>query len=143
MKEEIKLKPCPFCGDEVVYVPETRHDHAYIMCVDCGYCLETMNHALVSVWNDRRKKEDMWQPIETAPRDGFFLVYEDGAMRAMFRHNGEFQSPAYAAIDGEYGENIVGDDAKRLTGGRLLKVCDIIREPTHWMPLPPFEGEKK
>ena len=76
-----------------------------------------------------------WQPIETAPRDGFFLVYEDGAVRTMFRLKGEFHSPAYPAIEGVY-DNIVGEDAKRITGGRALKVCDIIREPTHWMPLP-------
>lgn len=78
-----------------------------------------------------------WQPIETAPYDCFVLVYEDGSIRTMMRTDGDWHSPAYAAIIDQYGDRIVGEDAKRITGCRKLQVCDCIYEPTHWMPLPP------
>ena len=29
-----------------------------------------------------------WRPIETAPKDGYFLVHEDGAIRVKLRHKG-------------------------------------------------------
>ena len=37
-----------------------------------------------------------WQPIETCPQDGFFLVHQDGAIRLMFRTRGEWQATASA-----------------------------------------------
>lgn len=77
-----------------------------------------------------------WFPIESAPADGVFLVHEDGAIRTMFRYKGEWKSLAYAALEDEWGGHIVGEDAKRIAGGRLLKVLDVIHTPTHWMPLP-------
>lgn len=63
-----------------------------------------------------------WQPIETAPQDGYILVHEDGAFRALLRINGAWHRPAYPAIiTHPFGEVIVGDDANRLlpTGYRL------------------------
>lgn len=85
---------------------------------------------------DKAEAKMEWLPIEDAPKDGIFLVYDGGAMRTMWRHKGEWQHLAYAAIVSEYGDNIVGKDAERITGGRRLKVCDCIYAPTHYMPLP-------
>ena len=83
-----------------------------------------------------------WQPIETAPETGFFLVYEGGAVRAMLRYEGEWKHAPYPCIVDEFGDAIAGDDAMRLTGGRRLEVRDCIHAPTHWMPIPPPPGEQ-
>lgn len=68
-----------------------------------------------------------WQPVETAPQDGFFLVYEDGAMRTMQRDNGVWSHSAIAVRRDTYGD-------EHLIDGAIIR--DVIREPTHWMPLP-------
>lgn len=91
---------------------------------------------------------DGWLPIDTCPQTGFFLVTEDTAVRALWRYEGEWESPDYPAILSEYGDLIVGDDAKRLTGGRPLVVSKGVRNPHHWrhvpegMPQPDDEGEE-
>ena len=51
---------------------------------------------------DVLRAEANWQPIETCPLDGLFLVYEDGAMRMMYRTRGEWQATANA-LD-QYGD---------------------------------------
>lgn len=81
----------------------------------------------------------VWQPIETAPQDGYFLVHEDGATRALFRFRGHWQKIGYPAIiSNMWGDAIVGDDAKRLLPpGYRLEIRDgCCENPTHWMPLP-------
>lgn len=80
-----------------------------------------------------------WQPIETAPQDGYFLVHEDEAIRALFRFRGQWQKIGYPAIISNiWGDAIVGDDAKRfLPPGYRLEIRDgCCENPTHWMPLP-------
>lgn len=52
-KDAPELKPCPFCGDSPYYKAETKKDHAYIGCADCGFFLETMNETLIPTWNTR------------------------------------------------------------------------------------------
>lgn len=82
----------------------------------------------------------IWKSIETAPKDGFMLVHEDGAVRALMRINGEWKKTCYAAIINEYyGDVIVGKDAQNmLPHGYDLAVRDgCCENPTHWMPLPP------
>lgn len=64
-----------------------------------------------------------WQPIETCPDDGFFLVHEDGAIRAMFRTEGRWGATARPT-------DTFGD--LRMD----LRAVECISEPTHWMPLP-------
>jgi len=54
-----------------------------------------------------------WQPIDTAPREGYCLGYDPGLKRP-FVMIWNVADAAYAAADG------LGDEA-----------------PTHWMPLPP------
>lgn len=65
-----------------------------------------------------------WQPIETAPQDGFFLVYEGGAMRTMLREKGQWL-PTALAWD-QFGAPL-SNARVRETG---------VYDPTHWMPLP-------
>lgn len=79
-----------------------------------------------------------WQPIKSAPEEGYFLVYEGGAMRCRMRENGQWVSTAVPAIRNEYGDLLVGYDARRILGGDTLVDADnCCLEPTHWMPLPP------
>ncbi len=85
------------------------------------------------------KREPLWQPIETAPKDGYMLVHEDGAIRALFRSRGVWQKIGYPAIVATpWGDALVGQDAERiLPQGYRLEICDGCCEgPTHWMPLP-------
>lgn len=88
-----------------------------------------------------------WQPIATAPASGYFLVYEDGAIRALMRHSdGSWEAPAYPALVNivppgmEHAEQaIVGDQAARILrplGLRLALRDGCCENPTHWMPLP-------
>lgn len=82
---------------------------------------------------------DAWQPIETAPQDGYMLVHEDEAIRTRMRINGEWKNLSYPAIMAyPWGEAIVGKDAERfLPAGYTLAVRDgCCEEPTHWMPIP-------
>jgi hypothetical protein len=81
-----------------------------------------------------------WQPIETVPHNGFVLVHEDGAIRALMRINGKWHKPGYPALVSKiWGDAIVGDDARRVLEplGYSLEIRDgCCEEPTHWMPLP-------
>lgn len=82
---------------------------------------------------------DAWQTIETAPQDGFMLVHEDGAIRAILRVGGEWKQIGYPAIISHpFGDSIVGKDAERmLPSGYRLELRDgCCESPTHWMPLP-------
>ena len=82
---------------------------------------------------------EWWQLIETAPKDGYMLVHEDGAIRALFRYKGEWQKIGYPAIIyPPYGDVLVGEDAKGiLPSGCALEIRDgCCENPTHWMPLP-------
>lgn len=62
-----------------------------------------------------------WQPIETAPRDGTFVVLWEGgwAPRALVGYyDAEDERPTWRDHDGG--------------------IIDFLREPiTHWLPLPP------
>lgn len=88
-----------------------------------------------------------WQPIATAPASGYMLVYEDGAMRALLRHNGRWQAPGYPALVSivppgmEYAEYaMVGEEAARFLAPHKMRLSlrdGCCENPTHWMPLPP------
>ena len=80
-----------------------------------------------------------WQPIETAPLDGYMLVHEDGAIRALLRTHGVWHKVGYPAIITQpYGDVIVGADAQRILppGYRLELQDGCCENPTHWMQLP-------
>lgn len=72
----------------------------------------------------RMNRGSPWQPIDTCPQDGLFLVHEDGAIRCMYRSRGEWQATA-VALD-QWG-----------CSTELIKVRETgVYTPTHWMPLP-------
>lgn len=82
-----------------------------------------------------------WQPIETCPQDGYVLVHEDAAIRALLRIEGKWHKPGYPALvtDGPWADVIVGRDAERVLkplGYRLEHRDGCCENPTHWMPLP-------
>lgn len=86
----------------------------------------------------------VWLPINTAPMNGYMLIFETGAMRALLRSDGEWDHVPYPLIVGKRawtGDEfrIVGDDARAMLppGYRLGlgEFCDW-KNPTHWMRLP-------
>ncbi len=82
--------------------------------------------------------EAAWRPIETAPATGYFLVYEDGAVRAKLRNQGKWLDIEYPFVELEpWGERLVGKEALRIIGpGKKLGVSDGCPEPTHWADFP-------
>lgn len=56
-----------------------------------------------------------WQPIDTAPQEGYFLCWDDGF---------------YDVVD-------AGNNYQRPDGKIEYFNGDIYRCPSHWMPLPP------
>jgi len=76
--------------------------------------------------NPSIKKEDSWQDIKTAPKDGTeILVYSpaDGKKVAMYKDVGSFGRKDYEWVYASY----IGDDFND-----HLEVW----KPTHWQPLP-------
>ena len=60
----------------------------------------------------------MWQPIETAPRDGTsVLVTGDKLVVVAYVHKNRWYMPHHSSTTG-------------------TELSSWIREPTHWMPLP-------
>lgn len=62
------LKPCPFCGCDLLVLHADRLDRSYIRCVcgasmstDCSGCsdppIEMLVDALISMWNRRADHE--------------------------------------------------------------------------------------
>lgn len=82
-----------------------------------------------------------WQPIETCPQDGYFLVHEDAAIRALLRIKGVWHKLGYPALvtTNFWQDVVVGQDAARVLqplGYRLELRDGCCENPTHWMPLP-------
>ncbi len=97
------------------------------------------NHKAIRAAIAAQPQAPAWQPIETAPKDGFMLVHEDGAIRAMLRINGQWKKLGYPAlIEPHFGGVLVGNDALRVlpAGYRLENRDGCCENPTHWMPLP-------
>lgn len=76
-----------------------------------------------------------WQPIESCPNDGFFLVHEDGAIRTMFRFEGRWEWPGVPILIDGIGNRLVSRETEQAGLGKL-ELSDCIYEPTHWMGLP-------
>ena len=56
MSEELKLKPCPFCGSEAEFIGEEHYDWFYIQCKKCKMrsAWQTREEA-IEAWNRRSK----------------------------------------------------------------------------------------
>jgi hypothetical protein len=73
-----------------------------------------------------------WQPMATCPPAGLFLVYEDGAVRVMYRSAGEWQATA-VAVD-QWGAAVDGVRVRE-TG---------VYEPALWRPIEDLlEGSRR
>ena len=61
--EEIKLKPCPFCGGEAYFPTITK---TFIECKSCGLETEYTEDTewLVNTWNTRKPIEDIVKELE-------------------------------------------------------------------------------
>lgn len=82
-----------------------------------------------------------WLPIDSAPQDGYMLVHEDGALRALLRVGGVWHKPGYPALvtTGPWEDVLVGQDAERLLkpmGYRLEHRDGCCENPTEWQPMP-------
>jgi hypothetical protein len=78
-----------------------------------------------------------WQPIETCPQTGFFLVTEDGAIRTMWRYEGKWDHIDPPILIDQWGHGLVSAEVERIYPGKRLGISGGIVEPTHWMELPP------
>ena len=76
-----------------------------------------------------------WQPIETAPKDAFVLLYEDGAMRCGMWEGGKWAPAEIPILIDKVGNQLVGREVEEYRGERL-GLAGFLYEPTHWMPLP-------
>jgi hypothetical protein len=77
-----------------------------------------------------------WQPIESAPRDGMVLLYEDGAMRLAFWEDGQWTQPAVPVLVTEHGDRLTRREVAQRNPHETLALSDCLYEPTHWMPRP-------
>ena len=125
--EEIALLPCPFCGGE----PKLwqKGGRSWITCRQCGGKSAALNHPddAKKFWNRRalvqkarEEERPKWGPIETAPRDGNYILGYCGVSGAhtIFWHTrGAWYITADAPVHPK-------------------------NSPTHYMPLPsPPESE--
>lgn len=76
-----------------------------------------------------------WQPIETAPKDEFILLYEDGAMRCGMWEGGQWVPAEIPILVDKAGNHLVPRDVRELRGEEL-RLSGFLYEPTHWQPLP-------
>jgi hypothetical protein len=75
--------------------------------------------------------EMVWQPIETAPKDGIFLAYWPGYRTREWMHEYE-PLDTYRDVEGQ-----VLPAAMSHTGIYIIgNVAHPESKPTHWMPLP-------
>lgn len=77
----------------------------------------------------------MWQPIETAPKDEFILLFEDGMMRCGMWEGGKWEPAEFPVLIDKVGNRLVSRELEQLRGERM-ELSWRIHEPTHWHPLP-------
>lgn len=76
-----------------------------------------------------------WQPIETAPKDEFILLFEDGMMRCGMWEGGKWEPAEFPVLIDAVGNHLVSRELEQLRGERM-ELSWRIHEPTHWHPLP-------
>ena len=102
-----------------------------LFCPDCGE----------SICRDDLNKQDggwEWQPIDTAPKDGTWIMLGGGYIYC--EEDGEIKLPfparyqGYGPMYGGYGSSDLDywHIADRSNGNNTV----VYNKPTHWMPLP-------
>lgn len=104
-----ELKDCPFCGGVAFMVQEGTH----AQCLTPGCCIGPASS--VDSWNARAPQ---WLPIESAPRDGSWVVLGRAGHDAVLL---AFWHRLHSAWWGQGG----GDGSWKKW-----------QQATHWMPLP-------
>lgn len=112
-----------------------RWMQSYSEYLECAYEMFDMEQFLMRVWELMRPQ---WQPIETSPIDGPYLVH--GGLI-----NGA-ANPGIVKVDGR----IIGHAAFNFDGFAFVvsgAPCDcgqrVVVSPTHWMPLPEAPEEER
>jgi Lar family restriction alleviation protein len=108
------LKPCPFCGVNDAHVSDTGAE--WVICRGCeaeGPVGDTRQEA-IEKWNYRfhhAQCSQHWQPIETGPKDGsFILTFTPGCVQ----------------------DTMAWDETRQAW---MNGYDDRPRQPTHWKPL--------
>lgn len=108
MNEELKLKPCPFCGcsDISMYTNGSDLDnYSYIVeCDGCGCLLDTgfeSEERAAEEWNRRKEPERKWTPVTEA------LPWNDTNVLVTVRDDSgdtpwEYTSVGWRTPDGQY-----------------------------------------
>lgn len=78
--------------------------------------------------------DNMWK-LSPPPEDGFYLAFEDGAVRTMMFELGRWEPVEIPVLVDRAGNEMVPREVAELRGERL-KISGSLYEPTHWMDLP-------
>lgn len=121
-----ELKPCPFCGSDVIHHFEHSEGHeSYgLQCTRCWTTGPQFGNKLdaITAWNTRpallRDAGDGWLPIESAPNGVWFLAHSERGWIGLARR----ADPDYAP-----GEGWFEDEHTEYLNPAWL---------THWRPLP-------
>jgi hypothetical protein len=132
-----ELKPCPFCGRHLTELPFGVVRCTTDGCVIEHFSFDTEWPEKVEAWNTRAS---LWQPIETAPRDGEPVMIWKPSERMV----GEYMMAAY------WDENHFSGNAGWVPVGGVhvqgyhSSVTDTPQgHPTKWqhLPTPPQEPD--
>jgi len=138
---EMKLLPCPFCGNEHPDYERvgTPRQSCIVACGNCGCRHESGDEGEHngSSWNTRASPpppEDGWKPIESAPKDGTRIMLSNGkdVAEGWWVHD-EGGITEHRDLDGRY----IGQDESEGYIGWLDFDGGMLPEPTHYRPLPP------
>ena len=141
----VVLLPCPFCGYDMTDEKDGVYQKAgftgaqtpvWEVCCGATMCnasvTATSRELAIAAWNTRAhsaeiawalRDADGWQPIESAPRDGTYILL---GYEGSHSEEGRWMGDASRNHWGETGWFESDDDV----------LCEHPSKPTHWRPLP-------
>ena len=126
----MKLKPCPFCGNDCITESEVliKSYPSGGVTEKMAYCFICGGRATSKQWNKRSEVDALlsvspWIPVSTRLPEDWRLCY-------FVMHEGGIVNKAY------------GDHQNQ---GEWIWLVDGAKEVdvTHWMPIPKIEGDKE